>query len=262
MAMGIFALSYLTGCSSLPKKYSYEVRKDVVFDKQRSELMINVYRPDNGKGPHPVVLVIHGGGWRSRSGDMSAICKDLAAQGFVALNITYRLAPRNPYPAAVDDVRLAVNYVRAHPAEFNADPEKLYLWGYSAGAHLALMVGLPAGSGVKGIVAGAAPTDLSQYPNSPLIKKFLGKNRDQDPKLWREASPITYAVKESPPVFMYHGKDDWLVGIDQMRLMRKILEDKKVPVETMEVGFFGHITTYYFSQAAVDAGIKFLQKQN
>lgn len=252
------AMTFLTGCSSLSKKFTYEVKKDFVFLKDRPDLKMDIYRPQS-TGRLPVVLVIHGGGWRSRSGDMASVCRDLAAQGFVALNLTYRLAPQHVYPAALEDVRTALKFVRDFPADFGVDPERIFVWGFSAGGHLALMLGLPADSGIKAIVAGAAPSNLSAYPRSPLVKMFLGKNRDDDPELWKSASPISHVSKDSPPVYMYHGKSDMIVGVDQTRALKALLEKNGVPVQTKEIGWgSGHLSTYLFSQSAVDEGIAFL----
>ncbi len=123
--MALTAMTFLTGCSSLSKKFPFDVKKDSVFLRDRPDLKMDAYRPQ-AAGRLPVVLVIHGGGWRSRSGNMASICRDLAAQGFLALNVTYRLSPQHIYPAALDDVRTILKYVREAPAEFGADPERVF----------------------------------------------------------------------------------------------------------------------------------------
>jgi acetyl esterase/lipase len=247
---------FLTGCSSLSKKTDYSVKKDFAF---QSGLIFDIYKPEH-ISKAPVVLVIHGGGWSARTGDMASICKQLAEQGFLALNLTYRLSPKNVYPKAVDDIHAALDYLKMNAAELGADTDRIYAWGYSAGGHLALLLGLDPASGIKGIVAGGAPTVLSAYPKSPLIRDFIGKTYAQDPKTWEQASPINYVTEKSPPTFLYHGKWDTLVGIDQMRMMKAKLEEKKVPVTSNEVYLWGHIGVYLFSQRSVDQGIEFLQK--
>ncbi len=255
----LLALLLLAGCSNLNKKYSYHLRENVVWQKNRA-LAFDVYQPE-GLDKVPIVLVLHGGAWTKRSGDMTSICKDLAQQGFLAVNITYRLAPEDIYPAALDDVNLTLGYIRTHAPEFNGDGDRIFAWGYSAGAHLALLLGFNPQNGIKGIVAGAAPSDFAAYPNSPLISRFLGKKYSEDPNLWAEASPINHVTAQAPPVFLYHGKSDILVSIDQSRSLKTKLEANHVSVTLKEVGWgMGHITLYLFSQSSVDAGIEFLQR--
>jgi acetyl esterase/lipase len=253
-------LVLMLGCSSLSKKNSFTFEKNVIFKTFGDEkLALDLYKPDVSS-PAPAVLVIHGGGWNNRTGDMHSICEDLARRGFVALNVTYRLAPRHQYPKALDDVTSALQYTRDNAQKFGIDPKRLYVWGYSAGGHLALLLGLNPGSQLKGIVAGGAPTNLAEYPNSPLINDFLGQKVADNPSLWQEASPLNHVTAQSPPVFLYHGEWDKIVGINQMWDLKAKLEEKRVKVEVKPISFNGHIGVYFFSQSAVDEGIRFLEK--
>ncbi len=133
------------------------------------------------------------------------------------------------------------------------------MWGYSAGGHLALVTGLDPDHGIKGIVAGAAPTSLTSYPGSFLIRDFIGKPYSEARELWASVSPVNCVSEKSPPVFLYHGVKDWLVGIDQMRLMKKALQKKCVRVEALEVQNLGHIGVYLFSKKSIHEGITFLK---
>ena len=233
-------------------------QKNFEFQTAEPKLAFDIFRPKT-PAKAPVVLVIHGGGWSSRSGDMSSICKRLSQEGFLALNLTYRLAPDHVYPAALDDVQSALKYVRANAASLGADPERIYVWGYSAGAHLALLLGMTRDSGIKGIVAGAAPSDLTAYPKSPIIHKFIGATYKERPEVWAQASPINHVSKDTPPVFLYHGKDDRLVGADQSRALKKRLEENGVPVSLHEVGWgMGHILVYLLSKESIAKGVSFL----
>lgn len=252
------------GCSNLSTKTNYKIQKDISFDPEQPQLKGDAYIPEQRAegslaASYPMVLVIHGGGWDSRAGDMESICKDLARRGFVAFNMTYRLAPEVHYPAPLQDARAALNYLRQNAVKLGGDAEQIFVWGYSAGAHLALMLGFENPNEVKGIVAGGSPTDFTRYPDSPIITKFIGKTYQSAPQLWQEASPVTHVTVKAPPVFMYHGKNDDLVGIDQMQLMKEKLEQNKVPVKTKTVGFWGHALTYFFSQESVDEGIQWLE---
>lgn len=252
--MGLFA------CTSLSRKNSFS-RESITFTAvpDTAPLVADIYRP---KMPVPTaaVLVIHGGGWSHRTGDMSSICADLAKQGFLAFNTTYRLAPTSNYPKAVRDVEGALTYLRENAAKLNINPDRIYVWGYSAGGHLALLLGLQEQRKVRGIVAGGTPVDLTKYPSSPMIQKFIGKSYDQAPALWAEASPINHIGAQSPPIFLYHGEGDKIVDIAHLKWMQGRLKQNGRPVETLSLNWHGHVTTYLFSQYAVDEGIRFLQK--
>src|SRR5262249_26300578 len=102
----------------------------------------DVYRPD-GYGPRPAVLVIHGGSWRSgKRSEMAKFARGFANAGYVVYNVDYRLAPEHRFPAQLDDVRAAFAWLHDHAHELAADPDRIAVMGYSAGAHLALLLGL------------------------------------------------------------------------------------------------------------------------
>ena len=105
-----------------------------------------------------------------------------------------------------------------------------------------------------------SPADLTVYPRSPLVLKFLGVPREGNEKLWRDASPIFAVKKDSPPVFMYHGAADILVEVDQMYRMAAKLRETGVPVETHKIPVLRHITVYLFNSASIEKGIRFLKE--
>lgn len=247
----------LTACVSLPGKTGYALYKNVVYhDYPGSPLIADIYQPHATNSP--IVMVIHGGGWNSRSGDMQAVSEDLAKQGFLVYAVTYRLTPKYIYPAQIEDMRSALKYIHTDAPSRGGDITNIYVWGYSAGGYLALMTGLDPENGIKGIVSGAAPTDLSEYPKSPTITKLMGKTHQQDHKLWDAASPVNNVRENSPPVFMYHGSIDGLVDIDQMYFMKEELEKKKVPVTVRGVTGMGHVSLYLLDQKSINLGIQFL----
>jgi acetyl esterase/lipase len=189
---------------------------------------------------------------------MSSICKRLAQRGIAAFNATYRLGPLNPYPAAVDDVKAAIQYLRESSEVLGIDASRIFVWGYSAGGHLALLVGLDPESKIRGIVAGAAPANFSPYRNSFLIKSFLGKTFEEDPALWKSASPVNRVSAQSPPTFLYHGERDWIVGIEQMEAMKSALEKGGVSVRTKRISGMGHISVYLWSSNSITEAIEFI----
>ncbi|MBC7457331.1 MAG: alpha/beta hydrolase [Bdellovibrionaceae bacterium] len=241
-----------------PQKY--KVEKNTIFKTVDQEnLTVDIYSPIQ-KGLKPAVIVVHGGGWKTRSGDMSRICEDLAQAGFVAFNITYRLAPKHLFPKPMEDVKDSIAWAKLNAAKYQVDPSQISGWGYSAGAHLILMAGLNPELGLKAIVAGGTPADLTVWPDSDMVKGFLGVGFKDNPVLWKQASPVNFVQKKSPRVFLYHGSLDHLVEVDQMYKMESALKVQGIEVETLKINYLGHIAVYFLSQKSVDEGIHFLKR--
>jgi acetyl esterase/lipase len=179
--------------------------KTVAFATAGSEtLQADCYLPDAATGPTPIVICVHGGGWKAGSKvTYKHLGPLLASRGFAAFSIDYRLAnkPENIYPAAVDDVRSAVQYVVDHAAELNADPKRIVLMGDSAGAHLASLVGLtqPGIAAVVGVfgvydLAAQYNHDLASRPMDNIAAVFLGKPLIEDREIYFKASPLSYVT--------------------------------------------------------------------
>jgi acetyl esterase/lipase len=219
----------------------------------------DLYLPD-GQGPHPVAVVIHGGGWSGRDRtDMEDISKRLASQGIAAYNINYRLAPEHRFPAQVDNVRAALQWLVTEADSYALDPERIYTVGYSAGAHLALLAATdPQAPTVHAVIAGGTPTDLTRYPESPYVKKLMGISIDEDPDAYRSASPLYQVTPDHPPVFLYHGRLDAIVHYRNAILLKEALEDAGVPVTLHTRPLLGHIITYAWDRPSIDRGIRFL----
>lgn len=226
----------------------------------QQQLFADFYLPQ-AAGSKPAVLVVHGGGWNKRSGDMEWICRALAKAGFVAVNITYRLAPTHHFPEPLEDVRDALKWLRAKAQKYEIDPDRIAGWGYSAGANLILLAGLDPSFGFKALVAGGTPADLTAWPKSHEVIAYLGQSFASNPDLWREASPINHVRTSSPPVFLYHGALDWIVNIKQFQAMDAALKKDKVDHDSYTPSFMGHIWTYFFSQESFNRGLNFLRQR-
>jgi acetyl esterase/lipase len=225
-------------------------------------------------GPNPVVLMIHGGGWASRSReDMEDISKRLAQRGYAVLNLSYRFAPKYQYPAQLLDVQQALAWVVANSARFNLDIERINAWGYSSGAHLAALLGgfdeqrLPDVSNqqlpkLRAVVAGGIPADLTRYDDSPLVKRFLGGERDDMFERYAEASPMDHVSAGDPAVFLYHGKLDTLVSQDQSRDYYDALRAAGIDAELYLHNWRGHMTMFLFGGDAESRAIDFLDRKN
>ncbi len=167
-------------------------------------LALDVYRPDRVGAP-PVIMMVHGGGWRHGSKDgYDAPMRWAVAAGFAAVAMNYRLD--TPHPAAQDDVAAAVRWTRSR---FPRSP--LFIFGESAGGHLALLNA----TSVRAVAVFYPPTDLdllmSDTPDAYLrecVRAVFGAAT-------REASPVTFLASNHPPVFLAHGDADRVVPVNQ-----------------------------------------------
>jgi len=242
----------------------YATQSDIVYTPAGwpRAMQADLYRP-TGPGPWPAVLLIYGGSWNSADHrwQMSLLARKLARRGFVVMNAAYRGAPAFRYPAPVDDLREALRWLRAHAAENQVSPDKIATYGFSAGGHLAALVGMldgPAEVRVQAVVAASAPTDLTLYPGGEILPRFLGGTFREIPEVFRQASPVTYVTADDPPVFIYHGTDDKTVSPDHAKAFKAALDRAGVRNELRWVEGRGHASLLLLGGAAEDAAIDFL----
>jgi acetyl esterase/lipase len=211
------------------------------------KLTLHFARPATGTGPFPVVMFIHGGGWAGgRKDDHKPQIIEAANRGFASVSVGYRLAPKHKFPAQVEDVKCAVRWLRAHAAELNIKTEEIGAVGFSAGAHLAMMLGtMDAGDGLEGtggwadqsskvqrVVAFFGPTDLlGEYPpvSQEIVKNFIGGTKSELREQYRLASPITYVNTGDASMLLLQGTEDPLVPFEQAYFMVQALTKAKVP---------------------------------
>jgi acetyl esterase/lipase len=257
----------LAGCAAAPKPAGYSVETGVRYagaEEGGDPRIGDVYRPDS-PGPRPAVLLIHGGSWRS--GDRSHMDKfavRYARAGYAVYNVNYRLAPEHRFPAQQDDVRAAFRWLHAHAGSLSVDPDRIAVMGYSAGAHLALLLALAdAGGGPvpRAAIAGAAPTDLREYPSSPVIAALIGGPGDALPDEYAQASPIAHVSADDPPVLLYHGALDLVVEVEQSRRLVEALRAAGVTAELVEEPWSGHTSAYFFDGDSFEAALAFLGEQ-
>lgn len=270
----------LVGCSShidkpdaptpAPIKTGYDIVRDVVFTPEEwpQKLLADVYVP-RGDGPWPGVLLIHGGGWSSGDREqVQGIAERLAKRGFVTFNTTYRLAPQFLFPAQLADVQLALRFMQANAARFQMRPERIGAFGYSAGAHLAAMLGtlspgdeLFAAPRVAAVVAGGTPSNLTKFKGGKLVPQFLGTTLQKDPDAYRRASPVTTISPDDPPFFVYHGGSDLLVSVDHAEDLHTALLSAGVHSELFILRGRGHITAFLTDGPAFEAAAAFLDRR-
>ncbi len=245
-----------------PKK-GYTVTRNLIYTPAEwpEKIPADLYRPATPK-PAPAVLLIHGGGWTGEDGrwQMDSIAAQLAKRGYVVLNVTYRLAPKYRYPAALEDVREGVKWLRLHAAENGIDPTRIATFGYSAGGYLAALAAYTGGSDIQAVVSGGAPSDLTFYRGGYLVPQFLGGTQQQVPERFRQASPVHFISKRSPPTFVYHAANDTLVPPEHAWAAIQALEKHGVPHEVYWIKARNHIPAFLLPASAINRAIDFLDR--
>jgi acetyl esterase/lipase len=236
-------------------------------------LVADLHLPQRG-GPLPVVITVHGGGWAKRNrGDMNAIGKKLVRHGYAVLNVSHRLAPRFTFPAQLHDLEQALDWIVANAERYRLDSERINAWGYSSGAHLVALLASrdsdqpksrvsSVSPPLRAVVAGGIPADLLKYPDSGIINRFIGGNGNELAPVWADASPVNHVSDDDPPVFLYHGKLDILVGADQSSNYYAALRAGGVDAELYMHNWFGHFGMFLFGGDAEDRAIAFLDRNN
>jgi acetyl esterase/lipase len=231
-----------------------KVERDIVYAKVAGQdLHLDLYTPAEARGPLPVIVWIHGGGWTmGDKGQCPAVW--LTAHGYVVASVEYRLAPRFTWPAQIQDCQAAVRFLRANAnaKKFGLDGSHIGAWGASAGGHLAVLLGVlgenspipatdrhgdsPAESGnetvssrVQAVCDWFGPTWLAEVQNNNAVEALLGGPVSKNRQKAEQASPLTYVAAGDPPMLIMHGKADTIVPVAASRALYAAL--RKVGVE-------------------------------
>jgi acetyl esterase/lipase len=226
-----------------PKSESLTVLHDIPYRTGTSKhwrLGLAMKKDLQGK-PRPGMVVIHGGGWvegdkvsfASRKHGVPGNIEDFADLGFVAVTINYRLSSEAPFPAALEDCKCAVRWLRAHAKEYNLDPKEIGAYGNSAGGHLAMLLGMAGkeagfegdgpypeeSSAVQAVVSDSGPIDMVyQYEHSSIktvVGKFMGGGPEGDrAAIFKKASPLHNIGKDVPPLLLIYGVPDTQVPVE------------------------------------------------
>jgi len=242
---------------AIPKDYVAQI--DVVYTKVLDwEGRADLYISPKASKPTPVLINIHGGGWKSGVKETQGGFNSFFNAGFAVANMEYRLSGQAKAPAAVEDTRCMLIYLIKNAKALNIDPNKIIIMGGSAGGHLALMGGLLANDhrfdtnclGVENIKVAAI---INKYGIADVWDWTYGpEHKSSSPKLWlgdkanddafiKSVSPVSYVTKNSPPIFIVHGNADPIVPYQQSVDLYKKLQELGVKSQfiTVEGGLHG-----------------------
>jgi acetyl esterase/lipase len=242
------------------------VPEGVVFERDveyanpdNQHLQLNIARPKEGDGPFPAVVCIHGGGFRAgnREGYNGTILK-LARRGYVAITVTYRLAPKYQFPAAVQDTKAAVRWLRANAKKYHVDQDRIGTTGGSAGGHLALFLGVTGDvkefegdqnpgfpSTVRCVVSYYGPTDFTKsYGKSvdaaQVLPLWIGGDLTTAKEKHIRASPLYWVTPDAAPTLCIHGTKDTYVHHEQSEWLIDKMKSASVEAGLLLLEGAGH----------------------
>jgi pectinesterase len=228
-----------------------KVQKDKKFVEQR-EIVYNTngFRPlhldayyNCDKSINPAVVLIHGGGWKSgNNSQMEAIARAMAAKGYSCFTIEYRLSLEAIYPAAVQDIREAIQFIRKNANLYNVDETKVALVGCSSGGQLAALIGttntIP-GTAVQAIIDmdGILAFKHPESEEGKVASLWLGGDYESKPEIWEEASALTHVNSKTPPILFinsdkprFHaGRDDMIAILNQFTIYNEVITITNAP---------------------------------
>ncbi len=238
-----------------------DVKRDVVYKQvDGHNLQLDIYSPKSITHPLPVVLWIHGHRWSYGSKEQRPSF-NLMAQGYMVVSIDYRLSGDAPFPAAIEDCKAAVRWLRANAATYHIDPDHIGAWGHSAGGHLAALLGTSGGvaelegagdnptfsSRVQAVCDMSGPSDILQFYETvsslsdgsgrrakSSVEQFLGGSVEQNKAKAIAASPITYVSKDDAAFLIIHGENDMSIPVSQSEVFADKLKAAGVDV-TLEI---------------------------
>ncbi len=289
---GLLAISFLAGCggSSLTPTY-----KDVAYVDSAGTQKLDLYVP-TGAGPFPVVVNIHGGGFKLGDKSMvdQALGKRLLDAGYAIASIDYRLSGEAQFPAAVLDAKAAVRFLRANAAQYKLNPDKIAAFGQSAGGNLASMLGTSGdvaefddpslgnagvSSRVQAVINWFGPTDFGQMDAQAKAQGcsasdqkhneadsfesvYLGAAVPAVPELVQKANPITYISSDDPPFLIQKGDQDCTVPVENTKMLADALTAAGLDVQYDLLVGVGHgdgwFTTVFQSESNIQTVLDFL----
>ncbi|UCG47885.1 MAG: alpha/beta hydrolase [Phycisphaerales bacterium] len=246
-----------------------KIKRDIVYATVGDrKLLLDLYVPPTDAKPMPVIVWVHGGGWRGGSKGSGGMALPMLGRGFAVVDVGYRLSGEAIFPAQVQDCKAAVRWVRANAKKYGLDADRIGAWGSSAGGHLVALLGTAGdvkefdtdanpeySSAVQAVCDWFGPTDFLKMDEHSLEGARLIHNAPGSPEsllvggpiqkepyrtMAVKANPITYVTKNDPPFLIMHGDKDMLVPLHQSRLLYDALKKAGVDATLHVVEGAGH----------------------
>ena len=235
--------------------------KDVTYGIAGNvSLKMDVYYPQTAAAALPVVMYVHGGGWTGGdkiAGAGANEIPEMIKRGYLVVSVNYRLAPQYKFPAMIEDVKCAVRYLRAKASDYGLNPDKIGVWGGSAGGHLVALLGtadasagfegssgyLDQSSRVQAVVDFFGPAELNTMFRGhqlDVMENVFGVT-DSASLVLKAASPVTYISRDDPPFLIIHGDKDTVVPFNQSQILYNRLIAAGVTATLIKVENAAHV---------------------
>jgi acetyl esterase/lipase len=246
--------------------------------------LLDIYLPPNAKGKVPIVILIHGGGWLGNDkyadiGYMKKTVAEIVNGGFALASIDYRFSTQAIFPAQIQDCNRAISFLFDNADKYGLDKNRIAVMGFSAGGHLASLIGLSNNNNVdaffmpgtnkafsfKAVVDFYGPAELILLPgnNDPKSPEsiLIGATLLSRPDLARAASPVAYVDKNDPPFLIIHGEKDDIVSNKQSQLLSSWLNVAGVKNELVIVIDAPHFGVMFDADEVRQKVMTFLQEK-
>jgi acetyl esterase/lipase len=269
-AVGIWATGVAESGEGRRRRMEFpdvNIVRDVVYKRVNGrDLRLDIYSPKSITHPLPVLLWIFGNRW-SKGSKNHPPPLNLMSQGYIVVSVEYRLSGEAPFPAAIEDCKAAVRWIRANAGAYHFDPDHIGAWGHSAGGHLAALLGTSGGvtelegtgdnssfsSRVQAVCDMAGPSDIVQFDETvsssndemariakSSIEQFLGGSVEQNRAKAIAASATTYVSKDDAPFLIIHGENDGSIPVSQSKVLASKLKAAGVQVTLIVAEGRGH----------------------
>ncbi|MBD3672946.1 MAG: alpha/beta hydrolase [Planctomycetaceae bacterium] len=256
-----------------------KILRDIEYSRPDDKpQLLDLYLPQAGDGPFPIVVWVHGGGWKNGS-KKNCPASWLVEHGFAVASINYRLIPAQ-WPAQIDDCRAAVRWLRFHADQYHLDPNHIGVWGGSAGGHLVALMGtLPppevetSSSAVQAVCDWYGPSDLLTMPPNVVSEtrtqeqvaqsngaKLLGAPVWTIPEKAKQASAFHQVSKDDAPFLIMHGDRDPAVPLIQSEKLHDALQKKGVESTLVVLKGAGHGGKQFRNADSKQTILKFFEK--
>lgn len=226
----------------------------IVYDKEKG-LTLDFYTAQK-KGLQPCVLIIHGGSWAGGdSKQLADLNSEMTQWGYHVASLNYRLAPQFHFPAPLEDVHTALQFLQSKAVDFSLDPSRFVLLGRSAGGQIALSAAYqPGQNAIKGVIDFYGPTDMVwgyAHPTNPLVldsrkvmEDYLGGTYEEVPEQYRSSSATEVVNSQTPPTLLIYAENDPLVSPRHGNRLSVRLRQAKVPYFELYLPWATHAFDY------------------
>lgn len=224
----------------LQKDSLIEEKKDIIYNSPNNRLLYLDAYLLKSTSKLPAVILLHGGGWKSGDKSMlKPLSQAIAKKGYNCFSIEYRLSDEAQYPASINDVLEAIDFIKENASTFNVDTLKTAILGCSSGGQMASLIGTKYTNSVQAIINldGIVAFHHPESEEGKLAAEWLGGTYEEKPEIWEDASAYNHVTQNTPPILFinsqydrFHaGRNDMIKTLNKYNIYNEIQEIKDSP---------------------------------